>query len=233
MSIESEINVLLRRAQKLGYTRASLARACGLSPNALRGLDFSPFAISCLGTSNLTMSTIRAIEDVVGTSDLQGRKGQILAVDVPPQIASAGDNRISRALDLWRRNPGAVRFGADIGNRPSLLQRRADGDFHLFWGDHAARYGFIQHENAGDPLSTFEDKNYEVFTRDRMIQVFESGLPQVLAIDAIVQNPSGEVSLRYWSLLLPLGTEKRSEPTEVLSVVLLESDRIGAGVSPS
>lgn len=228
MGVMTEINELLGRAVSRGFTRTSLARACDLSPNALRELDLTPSSESFLGSANLTISTIRAIERVVGAPAVAPAGPRpIHAVDIPKAVAMLGDHRISRALNMWEVSGDASLEFADLGQKPSLVSIRDDGDYHLVWGDHAKPYGFLQDQSTGISLSSFEDKPYEEFCRQRLLEVFALNEPQVRAIDAQVLNETGLVSLRYWSLLLPLGGDASRPPTAVMGVVLLESERQG------
>jgi hypothetical protein len=66
LKIDDVIQRLLERAIDQGYSRRSLALACGLSENAFRGMDFSDRGGALAGKSNITLSTLRAIEAVVG-----------------------------------------------------------------------------------------------------------------------------------------------------------------------
>lgn len=69
MNIDLIVEKLLQKAIAKGYSRRSLAIACGLSENAFRDMDFSKNATKRIGTSNLTISTLRFIEKIVGSVD--------------------------------------------------------------------------------------------------------------------------------------------------------------------
>ena len=66
LKIDDVIQRLLERAIDQGFSRRSLALACGLSENAFRDMDFSDRHGSLAGSSNATLATLRAIEAVVG-----------------------------------------------------------------------------------------------------------------------------------------------------------------------
>jgi len=134
MTVEREINSLLRRAIALGHTRTSLARACNLSPNALRELDLSLMSDSQLGGANLTVSTIRAIESAVERGEARG--APVGEDRVSPALADAAEGNVIQTIHQLRTraefNQRAIQTAAeDIlrlarGDEDSSVEALAD-----------------------------------------------------------------------------------------------------------